>query len=194
MQSIFKHCVNYKGEPITHAYRKWENPGWPQAFLWNSTVSCGFLALSANVCCCDETLEEEGWWFQLQQLLSVDRWFLQLWTCCCCCSCCLSPWVTLLLSCKSLHRCYLRLYVWLQDGGHAQRVSGQRSNGSCVCEVNSGTWSFPVGKFEAVLQQVHSCEGTLNNLQKKVKTLSASVFIPFTERVNHQVFLMHRSS
>lgn len=101
---------------------------------------------------------------------------------------------TLLLSCKSLHRCYLRLYVWLQDGGHAQRVSGQRSNGSCVCEVNSGTWSFPVGKFEAVLQQVHSCEGTLNNLQKKVKTLSASVFIPFTERVNHQVFLMHRSS
>ncbi|XP_045894231.1 olfactomedin-like [Micropterus dolomieu] len=56
--------------------------------------------------------------------------------------------------------------------GQAQRVSGQRKNGSCVCAVDSNLWTFPAVKYESVLQQVQSCEGSLNNLQEQV-TLSS---------------------
>ncbi|GLD67121.1 olfactomedin-like protein, partial [Lates japonicus] len=54
------------------------------------------------------------------------------------------------------------------DDGQAERVTGQKNNGSCVCEVNFSKWSFPAVKYEAVLQQVQSCEGSLNNLQEQV--------------------------
>ncbi|XP_053175964.1 olfactomedin-like [Scomber japonicus] len=51
----------------------------------------------------------------------------------------------------------------------AQRVVGKKNNDACACEVNSTMWSFPVVKYEAVLQQVETCEGSLNNLQEQVQ-------------------------
>ncbi|CAK6969195.1 olfactomedin-like [Scomber scombrus] len=53
--------------------------------------------------------------------------------------------------------------------GQAQRVAGKKKNDVCACEVNSTMWSFPVVKYEAVLQQVETCEGSLNNLQEQVQ-------------------------
>uniref|UniRef100_A0A3B4WKT8 Si:ch211-194m7.8 n=1 Tax=Seriola lalandi dorsalis TaxID=1841481 RepID=A0A3B4WKT8_SERLL len=50
------------------------------------------------------------------------------------------------------------------------RLWGRKNNDSCVCAVNSSMWSFPVVKYEAVHQQVLSCEGSLNNLQEQVGT------------------------
>uniref|UniRef100_A0A3Q3KP69 Olfactomedin-like domain-containing protein n=1 Tax=Monopterus albus TaxID=43700 RepID=A0A3Q3KP69_MONAL len=56
------------------------------------------------------------------------------------------------------------------DDGHAQYVLGHfGDNGSCVCKVNSNMWSFPAVKYEAVMQQIQSCEVSLNNLDKQVK-------------------------
>ncbi|KAM6937958.1 olfactomedin-like [Xenentodon cancila] len=52
--------------------------------------------------------------------------------------------------------------------GQAQRVLGQKKSNVCVCEVNSTMWSFPAVRFEAVLQQVYTCQGSLNNLQEQV--------------------------
>ncbi|XP_051239221.1 olfactomedin isoform X3 [Dicentrarchus labrax] len=67
----------------------------------------------------------------------------------------------------------LLLLLLLSPGdGQAQRVSGVRKNGSCACEVNSTLWSFPAVKYEAVLQQVESCGGSLNTLQEQVKLSS----------------------
>ncbi|XP_018559185.1 olfactomedin [Lates calcarifer] len=62
----------------------------------------------------------------------------------------------------------LLLLLSFTDDGQAEHVIGQRNNGSCVCEVNLSKWSFPAVKYEAVLQQVQSCEGSLNNLQEQV--------------------------
>ncbi|CAK6969196.1 olfactomedin-like [Scomber scombrus] len=53
--------------------------------------------------------------------------------------------------------------------GQAQRVTGKKENDACACEVNSAIWSFPAVKYEAVLQQVEACEGSLNNLQEQVQ-------------------------
>uniref|UniRef100_A0A7N6FHX8 Olfactomedin-like domain-containing protein n=1 Tax=Anabas testudineus TaxID=64144 RepID=A0A7N6FHX8_ANATE len=36
--------------------------------------------------------------------------------------------------------------------------------------VNVAAWSFPVVKYEGVLEQVQSCEGSLHNLQEQVST------------------------
>ncbi|KAI3371708.1 hypothetical protein L3Q82_024273 [Scortum barcoo] len=67
----------------------------------------------------------------------------------------------------------LLLILLLSSGdGQAQRVSGQNKNGSCVCAVDSNLWSFPALKYEAVLQQVQSCEGSLINLQEQVQLSS----------------------
>ncbi|XP_051239222.1 olfactomedin [Dicentrarchus labrax] len=67
----------------------------------------------------------------------------------------------------------LLLLLLLSPGdGQAQRVSGVRKNGTCACEVNSTLWSFPAVKYEAVLQQVESCGGSLNTLQEQVKLSS----------------------
>lgn len=58
--------------------------------------------------------------------------------------------------------------MWLQSDGQAQRVLGLKKDDSCVCEVNSTVWSFPVVKYETVLQQVHTCEGSMNSLAEQV--------------------------
>nr|XP_046251466.1 olfactomedin-like [Scatophagus argus] len=63
----------------------------------------------------------------------------------------------------------LLLLLLLSSGdSQAERVSGQKKNGSCVCAVNSSLWSFPAVKYEDVLQQVQSCGESLNNLQEQV--------------------------
>uniref|UniRef100_A0A3Q4HXP7 Olfactomedin-like domain-containing protein n=1 Tax=Neolamprologus brichardi TaxID=32507 RepID=A0A3Q4HXP7_NEOBR len=61
----------------------------------------------------------------------------------------------------------LLLFTVTSDG-QAQRVHGLKKDDSCVCEVNSTVWSFPVVKYETVLQQVHTCEGSLNSLAEQV--------------------------
>ncbi|XP_075931464.1 olfactomedin-like [Anarhichas minor] len=64
----------------------------------------------------------------------------------------------------------LLLLLLLSSGDvRAQRVSGQRKNGSCVCQVNPAKWSFPAVNYEAALQQVQSCEGSLSSLQEQVE-------------------------
>ncbi|XP_008278472.1 uncharacterized protein LOC103356180 [Stegastes partitus] len=50
----------------------------------------------------------------------------------------------------------------------AQRVSGLRKDGSCMCKVNSTMWVFPAVKFESVLEEVDACEGSLDVMQKQV--------------------------
>ncbi|XP_071750810.2 olfactomedin-like [Centroberyx gerrardi] len=64
---------------------------------------------------------------------------------------------------------FLLLLLSSTDDSQAQRVSGQEKGGSCVCAVNSSMWSFPVVKYDAVLQQVQSCEDSVNNLQTRVE-------------------------
>ncbi|XP_069018406.1 olfactomedin-like isoform X1 [Embiotoca jacksoni] len=66
----------------------------------------------------------------------------------------------------------LLLLLTSTDDGRAQRVSGQMKKGSCVCEVNSTMWLFPALKYEALLQQVQTCEGSLNQLQEQVNISS----------------------
>ncbi|XP_054476662.1 olfactomedin-like [Anoplopoma fimbria] len=51
----------------------------------------------------------------------------------------------------------------------AERVAGQNKNGSCVCQVDPASWSFPAVNYEAVLVQVQSCEGSLNSLQEELE-------------------------
>ncbi|XP_047452888.1 olfactomedin [Mugil cephalus] len=64
------------------------------------------------------------------------------------------------------------LVLTAADDGQAQKVLGQKKNDLCVCEVNSTLWSFPAVKYEAVLEQVETCEGSLTNLQQQVKISS----------------------
>ncbi|XP_039987986.1 olfactomedin-like [Xiphias gladius] len=66
----------------------------------------------------------------------------------------------------------LLLLLLFTDDGQAQRVLGRKNNGSCVCAVTSNMWSFPAVKYEAVQQQVLSCEGSLIDLQEQVKLSS----------------------
>ncbi|XP_041794832.1 olfactomedin-4-like [Chelmon rostratus] len=67
----------------------------------------------------------------------------------------------------------LLLLLLLSPGdGQAQRVSGQKRNGSCVCPVDSKMWLFPAVKYEAVLEQVQTCGGSLKTLQEQVKLSS----------------------
>nr|XP_015820795.2 olfactomedin [Nothobranchius furzeri] len=56
--------------------------------------------------------------------------------------------------------------------GRAQRVLGLKKDDSCQCEVNSTMWSFPALEYEAVLQQVQHCEGSLSSLQEQVELSS----------------------
>ncbi|KAM9816446.1 olfactomedin-like isoform 2-T2 [Syngnathus typhle] len=64
----------------------------------------------------------------------------------------------------------LLLLLLLASTGNSQvqRVSGQMKNGSCACEVNTNMWLFPAKKYEAALQQVESCEDSLQKLQEQV--------------------------
>ena len=56
-------------------------------------------------------------------------------------------------------------------------MSGLKKSGVCVCELNSTMWSFPDAKFEAVLQQVETCEGSLNKLLEQVGTHADERFL-----------------
>ena len=67
----------------------------------------------------------------------------------------------------------------MQGDSQAQRVTGKKKNDTCACEVNSTMWSFPVVKYEAVLQQVETCEGSLNNLQEQVRTKVTDTTVTF---------------
>ncbi|KAM9754731.1 olfactomedin isoform 2-T2 [Menidia menidia] len=62
----------------------------------------------------------------------------------------------------------LLLVLVFTDDGQAEKVFGLKKDGVCRCQVNSTTWSFPAEKYEAVLQQVQTCEGSLRNLQEQV--------------------------
>ncbi|XP_034734488.1 olfactomedin-like [Etheostoma cragini] len=63
----------------------------------------------------------------------------------------------------------LLLLLLLSSGdGQAERVTGVKKDGSCVCEVNSTMWAFPAVSYEAVMLQVQSCEGSLSSLQEQV--------------------------
>ena len=55
-------------------------------------------------------------------------------------------------------------------------MSGQKKDGSCVCEVDANLWSFPAVKYEAVLQQVETCEVSLNGLQEQVRTKASELY------------------
>uniref|UniRef100_A0A672Z013 Olfactomedin-like domain-containing protein n=2 Tax=Sphaeramia orbicularis TaxID=375764 RepID=A0A672Z013_9TELE len=54
------------------------------------------------------------------------------------------------------------------DVAEPQRLLGLKNQTSCMCNVDSGQWSFPVVKFEAVLKDVDTCETSMNRLQEKV--------------------------
>ncbi|XP_071345388.1 olfactomedin-like [Trachinotus anak] len=69
----------------------------------------------------------------------------------------------------ALNMLLLLLLLSLTDDGQAHHLWGRKNNGSCVCAVNSSMWLFPVVKYEAVLEQVLTCEGSLNKLQEQVK-------------------------
>ncbi|XP_072241387.1 olfactomedin-like [Leuresthes tenuis] len=84
------------------------------------------------------------------------------------------------------------------DDGQAQRVPGLKKSGVCVCELNSTMWSFPDAKFEAVLQQVETCEGSLNKLREQVMISSQrlpQIQVEFTNletRVDQYQYLHNR--
>ncbi|MED6255050.1 hypothetical protein ATANTOWER_003883 [Ataeniobius toweri] len=67
---------------------------------------------------------------------------------------------------RMLLLCFLLLSPTLQ--GWAQRVLGQKKSDLCVCKVNATMWSFPTVRYEAVQQQVETCEESLHSLQEQV--------------------------
>lgn len=77
--------------------------------------------------------------------------------------------ITPLFASPGLNMLLLLLLLASTGDGQAQHVVGQKKKDACACEVNSTMWSFPALKYEAVLQQVESCEGSLNNLQEQVQ-------------------------
>lgn len=53
----------------------------------------------------------------------------------------------------------------------AQRVPGQQKTDSCLCKINSSTWTFPAVQFIDVTRQVQICEDNLNEFEEKVSFL-----------------------
>uniref|UniRef100_A0A3Q4N7F2 Olfactomedin-like n=1 Tax=Neolamprologus brichardi TaxID=32507 RepID=A0A3Q4N7F2_NEOBR len=64
----------------------------------------------------------------------------------------------------------LQLLLLLLLSSTSQRVSGYKKSNACVCQLNSTMWLFPAQKFKYVLEEVHTCEESLNNLQEEVRT------------------------
>uniref|UniRef100_A0A3P9CFK4 Olfactomedin n=1 Tax=Maylandia zebra TaxID=106582 RepID=A0A3P9CFK4_9CICH len=64
----------------------------------------------------------------------------------------------------------LQLLLLLLLSSTSQRVSGYKKANACVCQLNSTMWVFPAQKFKYVLEEVHTCEESLNNLQEEVRT------------------------
>ncbi|XP_041854182.1 olfactomedin-like [Melanotaenia boesemani] len=78
----------------------------------------------------------------------------------------------------------LLLLLTSTDDGRTQRVLGEKKSDSCLCAVNSTMWMFPAAKYQAVLQQVQACEGSLRNLQEQVE-LSIQHLPQFQARVEN---------
>lgn len=70
--------------------------------------------------------------------------------------------------CQLLMRRLVLVLLWLQADVDAERVSGVKENGSCVCAVNSTAWSFPAARYEDILQQVETCNSSLDALKRQV--------------------------
>ncbi|XP_063766287.1 olfactomedin-like isoform X2 [Eleginops maclovinus] len=92
----------------------------------------------------------------------------------------------------------LLLLLLLLPSVDAQHVSGQKKNGACVCDVNSTMWSFPTGEYKATLQQVTTCEESLNSLQDKVELSSKrlphmqALIKNMTDRLEPHQYLNHQ--
>ncbi|KAM9376145.1 olfactomedin-like [Pholidichthys leucotaenia] len=56
-----------------------------------------------------------------------------------------------------------------RDASQGHHASGLKKASSCACQVNYTMWMFPAGKYQAVLGQVETCEGSLKNLQEQVE-------------------------
>uniref|UniRef100_A0A3B4F314 Olfactomedin-like n=1 Tax=Pundamilia nyererei TaxID=303518 RepID=A0A3B4F314_9CICH len=69
----------------------------------------------------------------------------------------------------------------------SQRVSGYKKANACVCQLNSTMWLFPAQKFKYVLEEVHTCEGSLNNLQEEVRTHVALFYSPLLLKHKYQL-------
>uniref|UniRef100_A0A8C2XCK6 Olfactomedin 4-like 2 n=1 Tax=Cyclopterus lumpus TaxID=8103 RepID=A0A8C2XCK6_CYCLU len=71
----------------------------------------------------------------------------------------------------------------------SSRVSGQRKDGSCVCQVDPDLWLFPAGSYSAALRQVQSCEVELSSRRlPQVQVLIKNV----TERLKPHQYLHNR--
>ncbi|XP_026032650.1 olfactomedin-like [Astatotilapia calliptera] len=77
----------------------------------------------------------------------------------------------------------------------SQRVSGYKKANACVCQLNSTMWVFPAQKFKYVLEEVHTCEESLNNLQEELTFSSQRLpliqdqFTNFTARLEPYNYL-----
>uniref|UniRef100_A0A3B4F4B7 Olfactomedin-like domain-containing protein n=1 Tax=Pundamilia nyererei TaxID=303518 RepID=A0A3B4F4B7_9CICH len=85
----------------------------------------------------------------------------------------------------------LQLLLLLLLSSTSQRVSGYKKANACVCQLNSTMWVFPAQKFKYVLEEVHTCEESLNNLQEEVRThlyallgLITNISDPITTKVS----------
>ncbi|XP_053487519.1 olfactomedin [Ictalurus furcatus] len=71
---------------------------------------------------------------------------------------------------QSLIMILLVLLLAAARSGHAHSVQGQERNASCVCEVNSSIWAFPVTKYDVVTQVLQNCQDSLQKLQTQTVT------------------------
>uniref|UniRef100_A0A669D7X6 Olfactomedin-like domain-containing protein n=1 Tax=Oreochromis niloticus TaxID=8128 RepID=A0A669D7X6_ORENI len=69
----------------------------------------------------------------------------------------------------------LQILLLLLLSSTSQRVSGYKKANTCVCQLNSTMWLFPAQKFKYVLEELHTCEGSLNNLQEEADRLHKHV-------------------
>lgn len=74
-----------------------------------------------------------------------------------------------------------------QADSRSQQVSGYKKANACVCQLNSTMWVFPAQKFKYVLEEVHTCEESLNNLQEEVRTHVALFYSPLLLKHKYQL-------
>ncbi|KAK3536103.1 hypothetical protein QTP70_029260 [Hemibagrus guttatus] len=81
----------------------------------------------------------------------------------------------------------LVLLLAAAESSHAHSVQGQERNGSCVCEVNSAVWVFPVSKYDTVTQLIQTCQDSLGKLQ--TQTVMGEETVPEMEATLKNVTL-----
>ncbi|XP_072291828.1 olfactomedin-like isoform X2 [Eucyclogobius newberryi] len=80
-----------------------------------------------------------------------------------------------------------------------ERVMGMTRGGACVCSVDSGPWAFPVQQYESILQQLDTCEDSLQSLSQQVQLSSdrlphiQSVVANVTARLQPYEYLQYKS-